>query len=108
MLKADLNASTKVLTDLFRKIWEKDAVPDDLNEGLIVKFPKKGSIQNCDNWRGITLLSIPSKIFYRILLGRIYAAVDLKLRQEQVGFRRGRGCIDQIFAARNVIEQYIE
>jgi hypothetical protein len=31
--------------------------------------------------------------------------VDKKLRQEQVGFRKGRGCIDHIFVLRNILEQ---
>ncbi|KAL9953192.1 hypothetical protein ACROYT_G040569 [Oculina patagonica] len=98
----------EVLTDLFRDLWETDTIPDDWTKGLIVKIPKKGGLQNCDNWRGITLLSIPSKVFCRILLARIDTAIDTKLRQEQAGFRRGRGCIDQIFALKNIIEQCIE
>ena len=60
------------------------------------------------NWRGITLLAVPSKVFCKILLGRIDEVIDNKLREEQAGFRRGRGCIDQIFAIRNIIEQCIE
>ena len=68
----------------------------------------KGDLSNCDNWRGITLLSIPSKVFCRVLLKRIDCALDVKLRQEQAGFRKGRGCIDQIFARQNIIEQRIE
>ena len=60
------------------------------------------------NWRGITLLSVPSKVFCKILLGRIDEVIDNKLREEQAGFRRGRGCIDQNFAIRNIIEQCIE
>ena len=100
--KADLNTLTEVLTDLFRKIWEKGTIPDDWNKGLIVKLPKKGNLQNCDNWRSIALLSFPSKVFCRILLGRIVAAADQKLKQEQAGFRIGRGCIDQTFALRSL------
>ena len=67
MLKADLCTLTKVLADLFRNIWEKDIILDDWSKGLIGKIPKKGNIQNCDNWRGITLLSVPSKVFCKIL-----------------------------------------
>ena len=74
-------------------------MPIDWNKGLIVKIPKKGDLQNCDNWRGITLLSMPSKIFCRVLLNRIEGAIDVNLRQEQAGFRRGEGCMDQVFLA---------
>ena len=108
MLKADLTTSTKVLTELFRNICDKEIIPDDWDKGLIVKLPKKGNLQNCDNWRGITLLSIPSKVFCRILLSRIESVVDQNLRQEQAGFRRERGCRDQIFALKNIIEQCVE
>ena len=108
MLKADLNISSKMLAHLFRNIWEKETIPGDWDKGLIVKVPKKGNHLNCDNWRGITLLSIPSKVFCRILIGRIESAVDQTLREEQAGFRRDRGCIDQIFALKNIIEQSLE
>ena len=108
MLKADPDTATSVLVDLFKTIWESDTIPSDWSKGLIVKLPKKGNLQICDNWRGITLLSIPSKIFCRVLLQRIEPAINNKLREEQAGFRKGRGCIDQIFALRNIIEQCIE
>ncbi len=41
-------------------------------------------------------------------MNRIDGALDAKLRQEQAGFRRGRGCRDQVFALRNIIEQCLE
>lgn len=68
---------------LFRNFWEKKTIPADWDEGLIVKIPKKGNHQNGDNWRGITLLSIPSKVFCRILIGRIDSAVDQTLMDRQ-------------------------
>ena len=39
---------------------------------------------------------------------RLSLAVYLKLREEQAGFMRGRGCIDHIFTLRNIIEQSTE
>ena len=35
-------------------------------------------------------------------------AVHEQLRGQQAGFRKGKGCIDQIFALRNIIEQCTE
>ena len=78
------------------------------SKGVIVKIPKKGSLKNCDNWRGITLLSIPSKILAKVIIQRISDAIDKQLRREQAGFRKGRGCADQIFTPRNIIEQCTE
>ena len=48
---------------------------------------------------------MPSKIFCRVLLNRIEGAIDVNLRQVQAGFWRGKGCMDQIFSLRNIIEQ---
>ena len=48
------------------------------------------------------------EIFCRIPLKRIDKAIDSTLREEQAGFRRGRGCVDQIFTLRNILEQSLE
>jgi hypothetical protein len=34
--------------------------------------------------------------------------IDEKMREEQADFRKGRGCIDNMFAIRNIIEQCTE
>ena len=65
-------------------------------------------MRDCNNWHRITLLSIPSKIMAKNIVQRLTEAVDEKLRNEQAGFRKGKGCIDQIFALRNIIEQCTE
>ncbi|KAI4885603.1 hypothetical protein NFI96_005381 [Prochilodus magdalenae] len=108
LFKADPELATNILQPLFTAVWEGKQVPDDWTRGVIVKIPKKGSLSDCNNWRGITLLSIPSKIMTKIIIQRISEAVDAQLREEQAGFRRGRGCTDHIFALRNIIEQCTE
>lgn len=50
LLKTDIDTATKVLTDLFRKIWEQDVIPQNWSKGLIVKLPKKENLSECDNW----------------------------------------------------------
>ena len=108
LFKADPAIAANFLQPLFNTIWNKTTVPDDWTNGVIVKIPKKGSLRDCGNWRGITLLSIPSKILWKIIIQRLKNAVDKELRNEQAGFREGRGCVEQLFALCNIIEQCTE
>ena len=70
-----------------------------------MKVPKKGDLTECDNYRGISLLSVPCKILCRLLIDRVKSEVDEMIRQEQAGFRSGRGTSEQIFSLRNILEQ---
>ena len=42
-----------------------------------------------------------------MILFRLRDAVDKVLREEQWGFRKGRGCVSQVFILRLIIEQSI-
>ena len=53
-------------------------------------------------------MSVPSKIFCKIIIQRITQAVDDLLRNEQSGFCKRRGCTDNIFTLRNILEQCTE
>ncbi|KAJ8717892.1 hypothetical protein PYW07_005822 [Mythimna separata] len=108
MLQADLTFAVDVLTPLIEKIWTAEELPDDWNKGLIITVPKKGDLSQCDNWRGIALLSIPSKVFCRIILDRLSRALEPLLRREQAGFRLSRSCTDQINTLRIILEQASE
>ena len=58
--------------------------PEDWEEGFIIKIPKKGDLSNCNTWRVVTLLSIPSKILTRIILNRIQNTVEQHLRKKKL------------------------
>lgn len=69
-------------------------------------YKRKGNRQVCDNHRGISLLSIAGKTLARVLLNRLVTHLELGLLPEsQCGFRKGRGTIDMISAARQLQEK---
>ena len=77
----------------------------------MVKFDhKKGSVNVTDNYRGICLSSISSKIFTRILNVRLQKwADDNKLISgEQAGFRRGYSTIDNAFILNSFVQKYLD
>lgn len=74
------------------KIWQDEQIPDDWCKGLLVKIPKKDDKSQCNNWSGITPLSIPSKIMKH--------DTDKLLREEQAGSRQDRPCVDQLATIR--------
>ncbi len=53
------------------------------------KLPKKDDLKNCDNFRGIIMLSIPNKVLCKVILNRIDQQIDTKVREEQDGFSAG-------------------
>ena len=67
----------------------------------IIPIPKKPS-KSKSNFRGISLISIVAKVFYRVILNRIYDEVSPRLRSFQAGFRRGKSCTEQL----HILEQY--
>ena len=76
--------------------------------GYLVKLPKRGDLGLCKNWRGIMLLSVPSKVFCWIILERLKHALDRKLHCLQAGFRKDKSCTDHIATLRIIIEQSTE
>ena len=86
----------------------KRKIPAEWKEGYLIKIPKRGDLSLCDNFRGITLLSVPGKVLNRIILERMKGEVDKTLREEQAGFRQDRSCTDHIATLRIIVEQSIE
>ena len=68
-LKATSDENLEKLVDFYNNIWMLEEIPKDWKNGTIVKIPKKGDLTDCNNWRGITLLSVPGKVFCSIILG---------------------------------------
>ena len=93
------------LLQLMKDVWHTGDVVKDWKDAEIVPIPKKGDLRHCDNWRGISLLDVVGKLFGRILQDRLQVVAEKVLPESQCGFRKGRGCVDMIFVARQLIEK---
>ena len=50
------------LTTICSKIWQTGQWPTPLTQSLVITLPKKGNLQQCQNYRTISLFSHPSKV----------------------------------------------
>jgi hypothetical protein len=61
---------------LITLIWNKDKLPRQWKESIVVPIDKKGDKTDCSNYRGILLLSTSHKILSNILLSRLISYAD--------------------------------
>uniref|UniRef100_A0A3P9PV83 Reverse transcriptase domain-containing protein n=1 Tax=Poecilia reticulata TaxID=8081 RepID=A0A3P9PV83_POERE len=92
------------LTRLCNITWTSGAVPLDWQTGVVVPLFKKGDRRVCSNYRGITLLSLPGKVYSGVLERRVRRIVEPRIQEEQCGFRPGRGTLDQLYTLSRVLE----
>ncbi|KAK0152499.1 LINE-1 reverse transcriptase [Merluccius polli] len=92
------------LTGLCSIAWTSGAVPLDWQTGVVVPLFKKGDRRVCSNYRGITLLSLPGKVYSGVLERRVCRIVESRIREEQCGFRPGRGTVDQLYTLCRIVE----
>ncbi|TWW59961.1 R2 Retrovirus-related Pol polyprotein from type I retrotransposable element [Takifugu flavidus] len=92
------------LTRLCNITWTSGAVPLDWQTGVVVPLFKKGDRRVCSNYRGITLLSLPGKVYSGVLERRVRRIVKPRIQEEQCGFRPGRGTVDQLYILSRVFE----
>ena len=74
---------------------------------MVPLYKGKGDVHECSNFRGISLLSVVGKVYSRVLINRIRDKTENVITEVQGGFRRGRGCTDQIFILRQICEKYL-
>nr|VZI22797.1 unnamed protein product [Spirometra erinaceieuropaei] len=88
ILKSCVDTLAHWLHKVIERAWRDEVVPEGRYE----------------NYRGISLIDVGAKIFTIVLLRRFPAVLDSRTRPNQAGFRAGRGCADQVFTLRRILE----
>src|SRR5699024_4747353 len=68
---------------------------------------KSGDRYNCNNYRGITLLSTAMKIYEKVIDKKMRPIIENTLEESQSGFRKGRTIQDHIFTVEQVVEKVV-
>ncbi|VDP67247.1 unnamed protein product [Schistosoma curassoni] len=107
-LKSNIEVTVNMLYILFMMIWKEEQLPlTDWKEGYLSNILKKGDLTKCEDYGGIIQLSVPGKVFGRVLLNQMKDSVDAKHRDQQAGFRKDRPCTGQIATLRIIVERSI-
>ena len=87
--------AVKVLHSICQQIWKTQQWLQDWKRSVFIPIPKKNT-KECSNYLTSALISHASKVMLKILQARLQQCVNHELPDVQVGFRKGRGTLDQI------------
>jgi hypothetical protein len=99
-----------VLSNLFNLMLRGHYVPNGFCHSYTVPLPKgkddRSKAMTCNDFRGIAISSILSKVFEHGILDkfqRFFSTAD-----NQFGFKKGLGCTHAIYTVQNIVDQFIK
>ena len=72
MIKASGELGISLLHKLIVKIRQTGEWSEDWRRAVRIPIPKKGDLQQCSNYRTISLISHASKVMLKLIMKRIY------------------------------------
>ena len=98
VLKEAAGHLAKPLSILYNKSISEECLPEDWKLGVVVPIFKKGDRQGAENYRPISLTSIPCKVLESLIRDRLMSHMEDEelLSKHQHGFRARRSCSSQL------------
>ena len=93
-------AAKQEIFAIVRLMWQTEVIPPALVLGTFVMLYKKGPRDNFGNYRAIGLMCHSDKLLSVLVLHHMQDAVESRLAETQAGFRRERGCRDNVLPLR--------
>ena len=105
MLKAMNIYGVRWLTRVCKVACSTGQAPKQWQTSVIIPIHKKGDKRKCTNYRGISLISVPGKVYAKCIEKKCREVVEPLLTDAQCCFRPGRSTMDQIFALQQIFEK---
>ena len=98
-----------ILAKLFQLVLTSRHIPDGFKHSYIVPIPKVKDCRTkamlCDDFRGIAISPIMSKVFEHCLLKQLQLCVAST--DNQFGFKKGLSCSHAIYSVRNIVNRFV-
>ena len=108
LIQAGEETMIDALLNICNKIWLTGEWPTTWTQSLVITLPKKGNLQQVQDYRTIGPISQASKVILKILLNRLRPQAKEITAEERTGFRPGRSTTEQIFNLRILCERYFQ
>ena len=106
MIKTEKYAFAKLLKPLINESIAKGIFPESLKSAIVIPIFKKGSCQNMNNYRPISLLPVMSKVFEKVLNHQLTNVIENGFIDEnQFGFRRAHSTEDAIMKFADMVQK---
>ena len=98
------------LSIIFGKLSGKREVPEDERKINAIPIFRRGKKEDSDNYRLISLTSIPGKVMEKLILGTASRHIKDKrvIRGSQHGFTKGKSCLTNLIAFHEDVTRWID
>lgn len=93
--------------EICNKVWKGEGWPEGWRTGIITPIRKKGKGRRVEDYRGVTVMNTLYKVYAMVIQGRLEKEMEKKnmLPEEQAGFRKGRGVLDNIYVLNYIVNR---
>ncbi|GAB0208333.1 mitochondrial enolase superfamily member 1 [Grus japonensis] len=100
VLRGLVEELAKPLSIIYQQSWLTGEVPDDWRLANVMPIYKKGQKENPENYRPVSLTSVPGKIMERFILSALTRHVqdNQGIRPSQHGFMKGRSRLTNLIS----------
>eukprot|EP00745_Piridium_sociabile_P014995 TRINITY_DN220_c0_g1_i2.p1 TRINITY_DN220_c0_g1~~TRINITY_DN220_c0_g1_i2.p1 ORF type:complete len:782 (+),score=58.82 TRINITY_DN220_c0_g1_i2:69-2414(+) len=97
--KHSCDSTLTFLVKLFNYLFDNGIYPENWTESIILPLFKKGDANDTNNYRGVSLCNISSKLYSSIINNRLQEWVNMNniTGEHQAGFKKGYCTIDHMF-----------
>ena len=110
ILKETGDSSSKALHIIFTKSLTEGSVPEEWRLANVTPLHKSGSLKEAQNYRPVSLTSIPCKMLESIIKEHIteYIRSNNIIRDSQHGFIKGKSCLTNLLEFLDMVTESID